>query len=78
MDLYKGPQTVYKYRDWNNEFHRDILRHNEIYLASPIDFNDPFDCRITHNFSLFSNDDVENYIRDAGISLFMEDPKNPP
>jgi hypothetical protein len=48
------PQVVYKYRDWNNPFHKNILLHNEIYLASPKDFNDPFDCRIPMNFQNMS------------------------
>lgn len=43
---------VYKFRDWQNTNHRNILYHNEIYLASPADFNDPFDCRIIPDFSI--------------------------
>lgn len=46
------PQIVYKFRDWQNPNHRSTLYLNEIYLASPADFNDPFDCRIIPDFSL--------------------------
>ena len=49
------PKTVYKYRDWKNEYHRKILLHQEIYIPSPSKFNDPFDCR-----PVFSNDIVKN------------------
>lgn len=52
---------VYKYRNWKNGFHRNILLHNEIYLASPKEFNDPFDCRISENFSSLSEEQLVTY-----------------
>jgi hypothetical protein len=57
------PPTVYKYRDWNNDFHKSILTKNQIYLASPKDFNDPFDCRITTNYSLLKDADIPAYVQ---------------
>jgi hypothetical protein len=50
-----APEIVYKFRDWQNANHRNVLYHNEIYIASPADFNDPFDCRIIPDFSLLDN-----------------------
>lgn len=38
------PQLIYKYRAWNNEFHRRMLSHSELFLSSPSRFNDPYDC----------------------------------
>lgn len=40
------PKTVFKFRDWNKPFHKKLLE-GEIYLSSPLDFNDPFDCNIS-------------------------------
>jgi hypothetical protein len=40
------PETVYKYRDWNNDFHKKVITNKELFLASPALFNDPFDCKI--------------------------------
>jgi hypothetical protein len=40
------PKTLYKYRSWDDKNHRRMLWHNEIYFASPRDFNDPFDSHI--------------------------------
>ena len=40
------PPILYKYRSWNQEEHRQILKSNMIFFASPADFNDPFDCKI--------------------------------
>lgn len=64
----KIPEIVYKYRDWNNPFHKNILLHNEIYLASPKDFNDPFDCRIPMNFINQTPEDRNDYITELAIS----------
>ena len=40
------PKTVYKYRDWKNDFHKKVLTHFELFLSSSRNFNDPFDCKI--------------------------------
>jgi hypothetical protein len=51
------PETVYKYRDWKNDFHRKILLHQELFIPSPRLFNDPFDCRITLAYHLLKNNE---------------------
>ncbi len=51
------PKIIYKYRDWNNLIHRNVLLNQELYISSPKDFNDPFDCRITKNFDLLDTDE---------------------
>ena len=57
------PKTIYKYRDWKSYIHRRLLYNREIYLASPADFNDPYDCRINDNFSLLDTDEkIHKYI----------------
>jgi hypothetical protein len=43
---------LYKYRCWNNTLHKRALTHNELYFASPADINDPFDFKITIDYSL--------------------------
>ncbi len=42
-------KTLFKYREWNDNGFRAIVE-NEIYIPSPKDFNDPFDCRISTRF----------------------------
>ncbi len=42
------PTTLYKYKDTTGdgiEHVECILRDNEVWFASPLNFNDPFDCR---------------------------------
>jgi hypothetical protein len=54
------PEIVYKYRNWTNEFNKNVLLKNQLYLSSPKDFNDPFDCRISDNYYLLDNPDKIN------------------
>jgi len=66
------PDVVYKYRDWNDCNHRMILLNNEVYLNSPRDFNDPFDCRITVNFlSLNTKEKIHDFV-EVSIERDME------
>lgn len=37
------PEVLYKYRAWSNPFHRKLIKDQELFLASPADFNDPFE-----------------------------------
>lgn len=39
------PKYLYKYQPFNEVFARDLLLDNKLWFASPLDFNDPFDCR---------------------------------
>ena len=51
------PKTLLKYRDWNNEYHRNLLTKQEIYFAKPSEFNDPFDGNIPIRWDLLTYDD---------------------
>ena len=52
------PETVYKYRDWNNVYHRKILFQQELYIPSASEFNDPFDCRPIFSSDLKKNKEI--------------------
>jgi hypothetical protein len=55
-------RVIYKYRNWKDDNHKNVLKKGEIYMASPKSFNDPFDCRIPENLSLIdSKDKRENF-----------------
>lgn len=57
------PPIIYKYRNWNLKFHRNILLKNEVFMSPPGDFNDPFDCRIpTNHFLMDTPEKVEQYV----------------
>lgn len=38
------PEIVYQYRDWKNPHHRDILKKCQVYMTSPLKFEDKNDC----------------------------------
>lgn len=42
----KYPSILYKYRVWENNYHKRILTEDEMFFASSEDFNDPFDCAV--------------------------------
>jgi Protein of unknown function (DUF2971) len=45
LDFFKiNPPTLCKYRIWNDDFHKRVITHNELFFSSPKRFNDPYDC----------------------------------
>ncbi len=46
----KVPKTIYKYRGWKTNFHKDILLNNTIWFAHPKSLNDPNDIRAPYQF----------------------------
>lgn len=68
------PEIIYKYRDWNNQFHKRILLHNEIYLTSPSEFNDPFDCKIPRNFLSLKSSEIEEFQNKLAQKRYAENP----
>ena len=68
---------LYKFRDWENEFHKNILRKCELFIPSPLALNDPFDCQVTENLYLLVDDMKINKFIDLQIEI-LELPKNTP
>jgi hypothetical protein len=63
--------TIYKYREWTNPLHVDILKQKRIYLPSPYELNDPFDCRIPISLELLDNDiKIKKYVDNYVIQNF--------
>ena len=48
------PETLYKYRDWSNKFHRKIITRQQIYFPKTSQFNDPFDGNIPVRWDLMT------------------------
>ena len=46
----EDPQVLYKYRDWDNPKHRDVLKYCTLFLASPRDFEDEKDCNVPEKY----------------------------
>jgi hypothetical protein len=56
-DVPDMPKTLYKYRDWGNQYHSSLLKDNQVFFASPSSFNDPFDCGIEIAYHLLQTDE---------------------
>ena len=52
------PKIVYKYRDWNNKWHKTILVEQLVYLASPDSFEDKLDCNIPVRYDLLTEKEI--------------------
>ena len=50
METEDIPTILYKYRDWGNPYNKKLLTDNEVYFASPREFNDPLDCAIPFRY----------------------------
>jgi hypothetical protein len=68
---------LYKYRNWNDEYHKNLLIKNELFLSPPSLLNDPFDTRIYDNYikKLKTKEQKENYINESiqkNLKYFLE------
>ena len=51
------PKILYKYANWDDKYHKKIILDNEIYFASAMLFNDPFDSDVPFRYDLRSDED---------------------
>lgn len=51
------PEILYKNARWDNEYHKKLIDIPEIYLTSPADFNDPYDCLVIPRYDKWPEDD---------------------
>lgn len=60
------PEKLYKYRDWNDPYHKKVITDGEIFIASPNRLNDPFDCNIQFAYQKFAENEVleRSYLND--------------
>lgn len=50
-------EILYKFRSWSNPIHKGWLTEQQIYFASPAQFNDPFDCAINYRYDKLSDEE---------------------
>ena len=48
----RAPKVVYKYRTWNDPYHKGLLLNQEAWFSHPFDLNDPLDVRPETEFDL--------------------------
>lgn len=53
-------KIVYKFRNWEDNWHKKLLTENIIHFSSPNVFNDPFDSTIPFRYDLVSDNELIN------------------
>jgi len=77
----KLPEILFKYRSWSEpydsgRFQRKLLTHNQIYLSSANQFNDPFDFSLPINFDI-KEYTRENIVKKTFLAMKREFPDQP-
>jgi hypothetical protein len=57
----KYPAILYKYRDWDTEYHNRYILEKEVFLASPNSFEDEKDCKIPIRYDLLNEKQIIDF-----------------
>lgn len=52
------PHELFKYRDWDDKWHKKVLTNRELYLAPPSSFEDIMDCKLQKRYDLMTEQDM--------------------
>ena len=67
IDKIDLPNIIYKYRSWEDEYHKTIITDRIVYFAPPSSFPDEHDCKNPIKWDLLTKKDIffhyYNYIR---------------
>ncbi|TDS07593.1 DUF2971 domain-containing protein [Sphingobacterium paludis] len=61
LDQLELPPTVYKYRTWEDTYHKRFITEKEVFLASPNTFEDQLDCHNPTRFDLLKDNQIYEY-----------------
>lgn len=60
------PKILYKYRYWNNDYHKRFITKREVFMASAKTFKDELDCHNPTRYDLLTSDQIfELYLSDS-------------
>lgn len=60
------PPVVYKYRCWDNDFHKTIITQFQVFMSPPTGFEDKKDCKNLIRYDLLSDEQIwEWYFRSS-------------
>ncbi len=54
------PESIYKYRKWDDKYQKTILSERIVFMAPPSSFEDKKDCKIIKRFDLMTEEDIFN------------------
>jgi len=55
LDDIEFPKVLYKYRSWNNIYNKRFITEREVFMASPNQFEDKFDCKSPVRYDLMNH-----------------------
>lgn len=61
LDDINFPEILYKYRNWNIPHNKRSIKHREVYMASPNEFEDEIDCKIPIRYDMMSEKQAEKF-----------------
>ena len=61
LDQINFPSIVYKYRDWDQDYHDKTIKERQIFLASPSTFEDTRDNRNPIRYDLLTEDEARKF-----------------
>lgn len=60
------PPIIYKYRDWQDDYHKKIITDYQVFFAEPKSFKDPEDCKNSIRYDLLSTREIyEKYLTES-------------
>lgn len=60
------PSILYKYRFWNDNYHKDVISKGIVFLAPPTSFEDPKDCKLFKRYDLLTHNEIySHYYKDS-------------
>lgn len=72
----KIPESLYRFASFDADKHyEELIRDNRLYFAQPSEFNDPFECKIAPDFTLYTREiwqSVYRKLADEEIALNRE------
>lgn len=54
------PPVIYKYRTWDDKYHREIITDQIVFMARPTSFEDPMDCKLQKRYDLLTDEEIFN------------------
>lgn len=67
-NLSELPDFLYKYRSWNDKFHKEIISDQVVFMSPPTSFEDLLDCKLQKRYDLITEEEI--YIK------YLSDSKN--
>lgn len=56
LDAIEFPEILYKYRSWKNTNNKRFITENEVFMASPSQFEDKLDCKLPIRYDLMTKE----------------------